>query len=687
MPPQTIDQKNQYDDNKVYVDPPLGKIIAETICKEISDSRIANKDIYDRAKSRENQYNQVTYWMESGKTCDEPWVGAADYFVPLTEWIVDAVWARVLSIIFGEEPWMTAHGVEGADVDKAEGVTDFCDMIFKEKVKLYENFKFYVKQMLKLPMAVIKYCWVREVDRVITKERALNFVSPDGRQSHQLLESGGQETMINALELEANGWQFAGSEDVWVVDEKELKDNPVLSYIPFEDYVWCQNAKKGHRVYWEGDRFYQTVNELQMGVMDGNFDSEVVEKLRKTIVTEGMSTADVAINVRGKLFECYNWYGRLPFNQQNQIDFQDPETIEQEVHCIISYKEKEMLSINKWEYSRYPNPDRVYIRGVFEETEQFCGRSLADKLYMSQKELNKLHNTIMNNAEIAMQKIFVKKRTLQGEEWEKPEIYPGAIWEEDMQGDIRVLEIGEVKAIAWELEQSFINFAERISNISVYQTGTARQGGNKTKGEVERTVYEGNIGMDKFIERCHGILKTICQWTIDYYHERMPPGLERRIRGEGADPIFPTQENMGIYQQQGINPYWSEDDIAGQFDFKWHGTSLNRSKEWKIQVSNDLFDRYIPHPMVAGSLIATWEILKKGLLARGITDWQKILPPKEAIIQEMQRMEIESRARQAEMEGEKQTPAKAVQLAEQKGVPRQEAVRILGEQGGKQSGT
>jgi hypothetical protein len=241
-----------------------------------------------------------------------------------------------------------------------------------------------------------------------------------------------------------------------------------------------------------------------------------------------------------------------------------------------------------------------------------------------------------------MQKIFVKKRSLQGEEWESPEVFPGAMWEEDQAGDIRVLEMGDLKAISKDVEQSLINFAERLSNISIYQTGTARgkgQGGAKTKGEIERTVSEGNIGLDGFIQRCHEILVTMAKWTVDYYHERMPPGLERRIRGDNDEMIFPTEENMQIFQQRGINPYWEQDDLAGQFDFKWQGTSLNSSQEWNLFVADSLMDRYMDKPMVAGSLIATWEILRRGLKARKVKDWQKILPPRETVLQEMQQME------------------------------------------------
>jgi len=216
------------------------------------------------------------------------------------------------------------------------------------------------------------------------------------------------------------------------------------------------------------------------------------------------------------------------------------------------------------------------------------------------------------------------------------------------------------------------------SNISVYQTGTARQGGGKTKGEVDRTVYEGNIGMDKFIEQCSLTLKLIHQWTVDYYYNNMPVGLERRIRGDNNQPIFPTQENMQQFDQKGILPYWKEDDLAGQFDFTWENTSLNSSEAYQIQLANDLAQMYLPHPMVAGSLLATWEILKMGLEARKIKDWQKILPPREAIVKEMEMMQAQSQASQQAAQGEGSIKQKAVQMAAQKGVPPEVAMQMAG---------
>lgn len=656
---------NPEQEGMIEVTAEQAKIIGETVCDEIKRSLGENAPIYDRAKRCENQYNQVTAYMERGKSCDNPWKGAADYFIPMTEWIIDAVSSRVLNTLFGDFiPYMKAQGVESSDVAKAPGVTDFVDTILREKVKIYENTRFYFKQMIKLPFAVLKYDWVSEFEPMIVKESAQTFINPASAEEQYLLPDD-PEAPVKVAEFIANGYQPSEPKDVWVLVEKELKNAPEARYINFSDYVWCPSAKRGCRLYWEGDRFWLTLNEIRLKVQQEKFLPEGADEVRNSLDFSGKSGAEKVVAERSQLRECFCWYGRLPFDQQNKINFESDEAFEQEVVCIVDYKTKALLQVRHWPHHRIPNPDRVYIRGEFEETENFEGRSLAEKLYMTQKYMNTFYNTLMNNAWLAMQKIFIKKK-FAATDIAEPEVYPGAIWEEENTGDIRVLEVGDVKAIGLEIENNLISFAERISNVSMYQTGAAGKGG-KTASEVLQTIREGNFGLDKFITNCHNILKKICKWTVDYYADRMPPGLERRILGDNQEQIFPTQENAAIYEKRGINPYWQKDDVRGEFDFNWQGTSISADKEWQITVANDLGDRYLPHPMISGNLLATWDILRRGLEARGIKDWQNILPPKEAIINEMKMMQQEAQMRQqqAQQQGQQEAQQQAMAGAEE----------------------
>lgn len=639
-------QQADHNSGKIPISFDQSKLVAEIICKEIEQSYKDNVKIYKLTERCENQYNQRTKYETEGLTPTFPWYGAADYFVPMTEWIVDAVVARVDEALFSQEPYMEAHGADSKSIDAEDGVTDFVDQMLREKVKLRENISYFFKQMVKIPMAVIKYTWVTEYDPVIRKEKVQVFQHPETGEKHPILPDDPNSQML-ALQLQANGYQPAGMEDYWVKQDKPLIDEPQLTYIKFADYVWCPNSKKGKRMYWEGDRCWFTIQELKNYVQADVFSKQAVETIEKNIVPDTAEGADREVAKRSNLRECFHYYGRLPFNEKNEVDFNGIDTIEQEVHAIVDYKEKQLLYLSLWEYTREPWPERVYIREGYEDTDEVWGRSLVEKLYMTQKYMNQFYNQLMNNAMIAMQKIFVKKTSLSDEDSEALTVMPGAVWEEETQGDIRVLEVGDLKQVSWELEQSLMNFAERISNISTYQSGVGSQAGEgkKTATEVTSVISEGNIGMNKFIQRCHGVLQKVCKWTVDYYYERMPPAMERRIRNDDGF-VFPDASNQQMYAEKGISQYWEQDNLAGQFNWKWLGTALNSSKQYKIQVSNDLQDRYLKQPMVAGSMIATWEILKRGLTARG-EDWTKILPPRQAVLDEMQMMQKQAQVDKA----------------------------------------
>lgn len=659
-------------DPRIQIEYSKGKMIAEVICREIKSSIGENKKVYDLAKRCERQYNQITKWQEQNKTCDVPWLGAADYFIPMTEWIVDAVHARAMQVLFSQEPYMTATGESAADVQNATGVTDFVDAISREVIKLRENMDYTIKQMIKLPMSVVKYDWQREVEPLIIKAQAVNFTGPNGEVEQVLTDD--PNFPVKQAQFMMNGFQQSEEEDVFVLDEKEIYNAPKLRYITFDDYVWSPVAKRGHRIYWEGDRFWLTINELRLNANQDKFIKMSVDNIIKSMDFGGKEGSEKAIAEREELRESFYWYGRLPFNAQYEIDWNDPEAIEQEVIAIVDYKNEELLDLRHWEYERIPNPDRVYIKGEFEKTDKFIGRSLTQKLYQTQKYLNQFYNTLMNNAWIAMQKVFKRKTTATNKN-QKIKIYPGKVVDVDQMDDLAVLEVGDVKSIGMEIEQNLLNFAARLSNIDISQTGTQREKGQRTFGEVMATIKEGNIGLDKFIQNCHEMLRTISKWTVSYYHERMPEGMERKIRGDEEELIFPTKENAELYQKRGVNTAWAKDDLKGRFDFTWRGTSLNSSQEYNIALSNDLQDRYLPIPIVQMNLLAVWDILKRGLIARNIKDWKTILPPKEAIIKEM---EMKQANVQAQQNNQKLTNTVKDKLI-QKGMPPAEAIKAVQE--------
>jgi len=300
--------------------------------------------------------------------------------------------------------------------------------------------------------------------------------------------------------------------------------------------------------------------------------------------------------------------------------------------------------------------------------------------------MNDLHNTLMNNAWIAMQKIFVKKKTLQGDNLDRPKVFPGAMWEEEQTGDIRALDVGDVKSIGMQLENILLSFAERISNITNWNLGTQKgKGGQSTATEFMGVLQEGNIGREPFLQRCYKILTKLCEWTIDYNRGRMPPGMPRQLPDGNGGSMLPSAQNMNMYQQKGISPTWQEEDIMGDFSWVWQGTSLNSDRQWNLMVDKDLLD-LSQHPMIGQNLLAVWTILKKNLVDRNIKNWEEILPPREAVLKEMQMKQERIQAEQQAGQGNQNVANLAVKKLVDKGMPANQAMQAVRERIGQGAG-
>ena len=73
----------------------------------------------------------------------------------------------------------------------------------------------------------------------------------------------------------------------------------------------------------------------------------------------------------------------------------------------------------------------------------------------------------------------------------------------------------------------------------------------------------------------------------------------------------------------------------------------------------------------------TWEILKRGYIARGIRDWQKMLPTRKAIEEEMERMRLE-----AEQKKKPGPEGMAIKKLMDQGMGQEEATALLQSQVG-----
>lgn len=638
--------------------------VAQLLCKEIKAQIGNNSEAYAQFKTCEYEYLGWSKYRRSGQKKSKPWAGACDFWASLIEWSTCAVAARVDSILFSVEPTMTALATDAENVDRAPAITDFVDMVMREIVELRKNIQLYIKQKIKQPLAILAYEWVYQPDTV--REVNVGTVQPD----FSITLETGENIKLDDLPAEVQEDIKLGNiapgqtADWWVEKDKIVINQPRLRYISPLDYVWTNGTRKFNKPYTEGYRYWQTFNEIKLKSNNEEYDltEDNWAKLNTTLTAKGSGTGvtEKALAERSHQFECFKVYTRLPFNKQDMVDFSDKEALEQEVIAEVVLNEEVMLKITKWFYLRNPDTQRVFIYGWYEEKDTmtgnpFVGRSLTEKLEEINLLINKEMQQIVDNADIAMMKMFTIKRQMNSEDFEEPEVFPGAFFEVDNAGDIQALTVGDVKQIGFQIMDSMMSFAARLSNISPLNTSDRMEGSKPLATEIVNILKEGEIGREGIIQSCFEDVRTIYKWTVDYYYQFMPDRLQRRIRKnetgldfypvpardkfpEGTEGDEAYKAAMDKYEKE---KFYSKDMLCGvgKWDFKWNGTQLSGDREWKINTADYLASVLMKFPMVASNPMAVWELLRDILMARGKRDWQKYLPAREKIEKEVQKKE------------------------------------------------
>lgn len=662
----------------------LRKTLGKILCDEIEASIRGNTKSYTLFKVCENQYLGRSWWKQRGQRKNMPWIDACDFWAPITEWIECALAARIDASLFSVEPTMTAFAVESSDVAGEDEVTGFADVVMTQIVKIREKFKFYFKQKIKQPLAVAAYEWVYEEDLV--REVEHGAVQEDFSVK---LDSGqvvpADELPTDIQEEIKTGQLVPGAEAQWYVErDKPMTNQPVFTNISPADYVWTPNTHKGQKPYMEGYRFFQLLGLMRKKQKNEEyFDYPEIKVAIETALTQKGSSPTMANRVlteRTHQFESFRGFTRLPFNKDGEIDLSDPEAEEQEVIFEVLYNEKTLVKLHKWHYLRDAFHKRVFLHGWYEEkdtifdtisysdraasdsrsisdrntlfdTMPFIGRSMSEKLAEINRYINKEFQQIVDNADLAMCKIFTKRRMLNDEDYEQPEVFPGAFWEVEEHGDIQMLEVGDVKNIGFKIMDQLQSFAVRVSNISSMNVSSRMEGGKPLATEVVNILKEGEVGREGFLQDCHEDIRQIYKWTMDYYFQFMPEGLERRVRGENKQLMFPEgpREEQFVNTQTGQpdpeafknaqeefekKKYYNRDMLVGigRWDFKWNGTQLSGDREWQIAVADYLVATLPKFPDLV-SLTGVWEMLRDILIARGRKNWQEYLVPRQLIEQ------------------------------------------------------
>ena len=594
----------------------IGNIITKDINKALKD----NADNIATAVKCEDMY--------LGKTQPKsfPWKGASNLWIPIAEWSADAVYARVMASLFSKTPYVKAVGRTKESAKNGEVVTEILDYVHNEVMHLAEKCKVIFKEAIKKPLSTCKQTWqiIREKCRRL--EVGVKLRLTDGTEKDVPLNE--------ARELVEAGATVINEQPIKITTNKpyELHNGAMLDYVPYIYYVVPTNSVLGQKPRFEAHITPMRWNDILKMEKAKKFYSDSVAKLKNTaelVSSPTSSEEDIRakeLKARDYLFEIAEYHGLYAFDNQEHevINNTEERTMNVEQEAVFCVELKTNILLGAQYPLTMPKLDRRYFYNTRYEMvgNRFQGRGVPQKLENLNCAANYYYNNFINNAMMVMVKMFKRKRGEGDLDVDNPDIYPGAIIDVKEMTDFEVVDMGRLERVGEDIIGMVLKFAERLSSVTPWGLGTqpGKEGRGVTATEFSGVMGEANLNFSITIENFVDTLKKICQDTVELYYYNMPEGLERRIRGDGQDFIFPekTDENME----------WTRDKLAGEFNFHWQITDdRGRSIERDIY----LLQNFIDLPFMRTHLKKVWEMAKQVAISLGKKDWESILPSEREI--------------------------------------------------------
>ena len=323
----------------------------------------------------------------------------------------------------------------------------------------------------------------------------------------------------------------------------------------------------------------------------------------------------------------------------------------QEIHYE---KHNTPLDLVEW-YGKYELADGEYediIVWVEQRTETFCGAtclrnvshrghrpfqisqfirrsgrlygiSAAELVRDFQKILDEMMSINVNAAKMAVYPPGFY-RAASGFDPEKITIQPGVMIPVDDVNDAKWVQIPN-NVLPTSQEMKFIlELVEKITSIGAYQTGQ-ESGTVGTRATARGTLALISQGERRFAvlgKRMQYQLAKIMEMKLEYYQENLNSKMFSKVLGEQMEQLFPE----GLVAE----------DLIGEFGLSMSLDSTGGSKSLKQEQATQIYQTYMPNPLVAQDPSRIWEVSAMPLKEAGVPNLESIIGPKPPSLEEQQ---------------------------------------------------
>lgn len=290
--------------------------LTQWICNELDLALSARS-----GDEREIKYAWALYQQDRTRGRSAPWAGAADLTSPYAAEYVDALHARLMTIIFTEPVW-TIEGF-GPSAIKAPFVEEF-----HQRAQEEERFQGYADELIL--RALVEGSGVVEISENVDmrRETTRKRVKLKLHEGQPVLEDGDPalEQDDSGQYLEAQGEEPSADVDVDALEP--VRVGPAYDVVPALDFLTLPgHARDRTQVWGHAKRLYRRVPELAAKARMGVYDRKAVEALgtdnerqtksdeapaQHTIVTQDGPTAQKELWDLQLLIDCdgrgERWY-------------------------------------------------------------------------------------------------------------------------------------------------------------------------------------------------------------------------------------------------------------------------------------------------------------------------------------------------------------------------------------------
>ena len=609
--------------------PRLGKdeerVLADLILADYQGAITDRSEWEARLAEWDDQYYGRTQTVKTF-----PWVGSANFHVPITMMGVETLKPRLVEAVMGQTPPLIVVPTEGTDEDRRERVETFLNWQVAAELDLGPTVTQSAHLFLHPGLALVKTYWkVQRIRRKLVREfpldTPLETVLRDlfGVLVPTDLEKTKEGTWEGTLPASPGGGdplevilKLKVLDDALQVllDKEELIEQPHSDLIDPVDFF--APARGGHEIAdlpWCQHRLWYTENDLRLKAAQGRFYVDTVRELLRSHTPTGDAgemdaTAYKASQAEAEGVESEGESDARTLQYAILEDYRrydiDEDGFEEEI--IVWVAPDLPQKVLGWDYL-----DNVYAHGrrpiragrYFPIPFRFYGLAFAEVVKGIQDEINTIHNQRVDYGTITNLPFYFYRSSSQNPPIQQ-QLVPGqGVPISDPQNDILFPKWASSPAWGQSEEMILHQYFERLTGLTDLTLGRQpnRVGATRTAAGTQTLLSEAGLrfktAMIAFQQLWIGVFEDILALDQEY----LPPGKEFRVTGKRPEFIRLADRT----------------EIRGRYDIRLAATTETLNRQQMREDASRML-QVILHP----ALIQSRVIGLKGV-TRGLADYFK----------------------------------------------------------------